>query len=214
MTRRTSSAPGRRDRSRRRGATAVLLVSLVGVGAWGAAGAASRALGLEGPGLPGLGEVVPGAGSDDVAQPAPAPTAPTKAAPGPGEQTGPATGLDPVLAERFAAAQAAAAAEGVTLTLTSGWRTPEEQQALVDEALVTYGSAEEAHRWVLPPEVSAHVAGLAIDVGPLDGATWLGERADRFGLCRTYLNEWWHFEPMPADGVCPEPHADSSWGWR
>lgn len=172
-----------------------MLVSLVGVGVWHAWGAATRALGLEGPGLPAL--RWEGPQEDAPAEPSPTPTS-----------------LDPDLADRFAAAQAAAAAEGVVLTLTSGWRTPAEQQALVDEALATYGSAEEAHRWVLPPERSAHVAGLAIDVGPMDGAAWLGENADRFGLCRTYLNEWWHFEPVPVDGVCPEPLPDSSWGWR
>jgi len=121
--------------------------------------------------------------------------------------------LDPELRRRFEAARDAAADAGVTLELTSGWRSPEEQQALVDEALATHGSAEEAHRWVLPPETSEHVAGRAIDVGPADAAGWLAENAAVHGLCRTYENEWWHFELMPADGVCPAPRPDSSWGW-
>lgn len=136
--------------------------------------------------------------------------------PAPWEEPAPApspTALDPDLAARFARAQAAAAAEGVPLTLTSGWRSPEEQQRLVDEAVAEHGSLEAAQRWVLPPETSAHVAGLAIDVGPLEGALWLAERSGEYGLCRTYDNEWWHFEPMPADGVCPAPLPDSSWGW-
>lgn len=167
-----------------------MLASVVGVGGWLAWGPATRALGLEGLGPDGI------VGRAPWSEPSPTPTA-----------------LDPELAQRFADAQAAAAAEGVTLTLTSGWRTADEQQVLVDEAVATYGSVEEAHRWVLPPEKSAHVAGLAIDVGPMDGALWLGERAAQFGLCRTYDNEWWHFEPMPADGVCPTTHPDSSWGW-
>ncbi len=165
-----------------------MLASVVGVGAWQAWGPAARALGLEAFGLEGPGT---SASWPDPQEPA----------------------LDPDLAQRFADAQAAAAAEGVPLTLTSGWRSADEQQALVDEAVVAYGSAEEAHRWVLPPELSAHVAGLAIDVGPADGARWLEERAAQFGLCRTYQNEWWHFEPVPPDGTCPEPHPDSSWGW-
>lgn len=181
--------PGARaQRRRRRTVTFLVLASVVGVGVWQAWGPGSRALGLEG--LESAAWVTP------WAEPSPTPTA-----------------LDPVLADRFAQAQAVAAAEGVTLTLTSGWRSADEQQVLVDEAVATYGSVEEAHRWVLPPEKSAHVAGLAIDVGPMDGALWLGERAADLGLCRTYDNEWWHFEPMPADGVCPVPYPDSSWGW-
>ena len=186
--------PGRTRRRRRRTVTFLVLASVVGVGAWQAWGPASRALGLEALGLEGLG--TPALRSDPPT-PSPAPTA-----------------LDPDLAQRFADAQAAAAAEGVTLTLTSGWRSADEQQRLVDDAIATYGSAEEAHRWVLPPERSAHVAGLAIDVGPVDGARWLEERAGQFGLCRTYQNEWWHFESAPPDGACPEPHVDSSWGWQ
>lgn len=125
-----------------------------------------------------------------------------------------ATGLDPELARRFAAAQKAAAADGVELTLTSGWRSAADQQVLVDQALSRYGSEREAHRWVLPPETSEHVKGLAIDVGGTPGALWLGEHALDLGLCRTYTNEVWHFELL-ADGAseCPEMHPDASWGW-
>ena len=124
-----------------------------------------------------------------------------------------ATGLDPELERRFVVAQEAAAADGVSLTLTSGWRSAADQQELVDAAVERYGSVQEAHRWVLPPERSAHVRGTAIDVGPTDGALWLGEHGFELGLCRTYANELWHFE-MLADGAerCPDPHADSSSG--
>jgi zinc D-Ala-D-Ala carboxypeptidase len=126
-----------------------------------------------------------------------------------------AHGLDPELERRFAAAQAAAAADGVALTLTSGWRSAAEQQVLVDDAVERYGSVGEARRWVLPPESSAHVQGTAVDVGPTEGALWLGEHGFELGLCRTYLNEMWHFELLP-DGAdrCPDPHLDSSGGWR
>ncbi|MBE9927798.1 M15 family metallopeptidase [Cellulosimicrobium cellulans] len=125
-----------------------------------------------------------------------------------------ATGLDPELERRFDEARAAADAEGVELTLTSGWRTAAEQEQLVEAALERYGSPEEAHRWVLPPETSEHVAGLAIDVGPTDGALWLGEHGARFGLCRTYANEMWHFEAATdPGGTCPPMHEDASHGW-
>jgi len=123
-------------------------------------------------------------------------------------------GVDPELAARFAAAQEAAAADGVVLTITSGKRSTQEQQELVDEAVTRYGSVQEAHRWVLPPGSSAHVQGLALDVGPTAGALWLGRHGLEFGLCRTYANEVWHFEMLP-DGQteCPQMHEDSSWGW-
>ncbi|WP_028051245.1 M15 family metallopeptidase [Cellulomonas sp. URHD0024] len=123
-------------------------------------------------------------------------------------------GVDAELAARFAAAQDAASKDGVVLTITSGRRSVAEQQRLVDEAVTKHGSAQEAHRWVLPPESSPHVQGLALDVGPTAGALWLGQHGVEFGLCRTYANEVWHFEKLP-DGLtqCPQMHPDSSWGW-
>lgn len=127
----------------------------------------------------------------------------------------PTAGLDADLQARFADAVADAAREGVALTLTSGWRSPADQQRLVDAAVKQHGSLEEARRWVLPPETSAHVAGRAIDVGPASGALWLEERSERYGLCRTYANEGWHFEPViEPGGTCPAMLDDSSAGWR
>jgi hypothetical protein len=124
------------------------------------------------------------------------------------------TGLDPELLRRFRAAAKAAAADGVTLTITSGWRSAAAQQRIVAADIAAYGSVTEAHRWVLPPDKSAHVRGEAIDVGPAAGATWLAAHGAAFGLCRTYANETWHFEPVIAPGgTCPAPHPDSSWGW-
>ncbi|WPF83131.1 M15 family metallopeptidase [Sanguibacter sp. 4.1] len=126
----------------------------------------------------------------------------------------PATGLDPELERRFALAVEAAAADGVTLTLTSGWRSAEDQAALVESAVERYGSLEEARRWVLPPGRSAHVAGRAIDVGPTDGALWLEQHGADLGLCRVYANELWHFEPViEPGGACPALLDDSSSGW-
>lgn len=123
-------------------------------------------------------------------------------------------GVDDELARRFTAAQEAAAYDGVVLTLTSGRRTVKEQRALVDAAVEKHGSEKEAHRWVLPPRSSAHVKGLALDVGPTSGALWLGEHGLVFGLCRTYANEIWHFEKLPADrDTCAPMHPDSSSGW-
>lgn len=136
------------------------------------------------------------------------------ALPGLTQAAGPATGLDEELRSRFDEAAADAARDGVELTLTSGWRSAADQQAIVEDTVERRGSAAEARRWVLPPESSAHVAGLAIDVGKTEGALWLGARSEQYGLCQTYANEMWHFEPViERGGTCPPMHEDSSWGW-
>lgn len=118
--------------------------------------------------------------------------------------------LLPELVDAFQRAHAAAAADGVELVITSGYRTPERQQQLFDEAVAEYGSSEEARQWVLPPGESNHVRGSAIDVGPVAAADWLQQRGAAFGLCQTYINEWWHFEHRPEweqHGRCPPPSS-------
>ncbi|MFE5290077.1 M15 family metallopeptidase [Nocardia sp. NPDC056611] len=120
-------------------------------------------------------------------------------------------GLDPRLAAAFAAAASDADAAGVTLWITSGYRTPGEQEALWEDGLQTYGSPEAARRWVLPPGESTHVTGQAIDVGPIEGAQWLEANGSHWGLCRMYDNEWWHFELATVpDGPCPARLPDAS----
>ncbi len=122
-------------------------------------------------------------------------------------------GLQPGLAAAYTQAESQAHAEGVALYINSGYRTPAEQQALWDDGVRNYGSPEEARRWVLPPNESTHVQGRAIDVGPQAGAQWLEAKGNRWGLCRIYQNEWWHFELATApDGACPALRADASEG--
>ncbi|NHC15915.1 M15 family metallopeptidase [Motilibacter deserti] len=121
--------------------------------------------------------------------------------------------LDPELTRRVDAALAAAHADGVRLEVTSGRRSAEHQQRLLDEAIEKYGSRSAATQWVLPPEDSAHVRGEAVDVGPAEGMAWLQEHGAAYGLCRRYANEPWHFEPLvEPGGRCPafEPHAVAS----
>jgi D-alanyl-D-alanine carboxypeptidase len=121
--------------------------------------------------------------------------------------------LEPALHHQVDQAIAAAAAAGVELHVTSGWRSRAEQEQLFQAAVRRYGSPEAASHWVLPPDQSAHVRGAAVDVGPRAGAQWLEQHGLQFGLCRRYDNEWWHFEPLaPAAGSsCPAraPHAGS-----
>jgi D-alanyl-D-alanine carboxypeptidase len=119
--------------------------------------------------------------------------------------------IDPALSRALGKAQVAARAAGLDLQVTSGFRSAATQQRLYDEAITKYGSPEIARRWVLPPAESAHVQGRAVDVGPPAAAQWLEKHGVRYGLCRRYLNEGWHFERLaPAIGQpCPalEPYA-------
>ena len=95
----------------------------------------------------------------------------------------------------------AAAADGVELRVASGWRSRAHQERLFADAVAKYGSPQAARRWVLPPDDSEHVQGRAVDVAPPEAAAWLDEHGVRFGLCRRYDNEPWHFERLaPAVG--------------
>jgi D-alanyl-D-alanine dipeptidase len=123
-----------------------------------------------------------------------------------------ATGLSPALVRGLARARAAARRAGIGLVVNSGYRTWARQQAWYDAAVRRYGSPRAARLWVLPPEESTHVRGLAIDVGPPATAAWLARNGARFGFCRTYANEAWHFEYRPrwvraSGGRCPAPVA-------
>ena len=118
------------------------------------------------------------------------------------------TVVHPLLLARFQAAKISAESEGVHLYITSGYRSEERQGALFAEAVEKYGSESEAAKWVLPPQYSHHPDGLALDVnypGDRQGAKWLEINGSRYGLCRVYANEWWHFEGVIAPGEdCPE----------
>jgi D-alanyl-D-alanine dipeptidase len=115
--------------------------------------------------------------------------------------------IHPLLLARFTVAQSFARADGVNLSITSGFRTLERQKMLFDREVEIRGSEREASKWVLPPQFSHHPQGLAIDVnypGDQPGAYWLERNGSRFGLCRVYANEWWHFEGVIAPGQrCP-----------
>ncbi|MBO1753133.1 M15 family metallopeptidase [Actinotalea sp. BY-33] len=120
--------------------------------------------------------------------------------------------LDPALLAALREAASVVEADGRPLHVTSGWRSAAYQQWLQEDALRTYGSAEEAARWVASAETSAHVTGDAVDVGPYATAEWLSRHGAPFGLCQVYANEVWHIElrpEAPEDG-CPELIPDAS----
>lgn len=119
--------------------------------------------------------------------------------------------LEPRLLAAIQNATSAAAADGITMTINSGWRSPQFQQQLLDDAVVTYGSLPAARRYVQTPEHSRHVTGAAVDVGGTGADHWLIANGSRFGLCQIYANELWHFE-LAADpsGFCPPLRPDAA----
>lgn len=119
--------------------------------------------------------------------------------------------LDPTLLAAVQNATSAAAAEGVTVTVTSGWRSPEFQQQLLDDAIVTYGTYAAARQYVQTPEQLRHVVGAAVDIGGPGADQWMITNGPRFGLCQIYANETWHFE-LTTDlfGSCPALLPDAA----
>jgi LAS superfamily LD-carboxypeptidase LdcB len=127
-------------------------------------------------------------------------------------QTPGVANLDPALLGALRRAEADAGADGVEFVVDSGWRSPEYQEQLFREAVLKYGSEEEAARWVATPETSAHVSGDAVDIGPSGAAAWLSEHGAEYGLCQIYSNEPWHYElrPEAIDIGCPPMYADAA----
>lgn len=120
--------------------------------------------------------------------------------------------LDPRLRAAVQDAARAAKQAHVPFWVTSGWRSRAHQQRLLDDAVRRYGSLAEALRWVSSPDTSAHVRGEAVDIGPGAADVWLEHNGSRWGLCRAFANERWHFElRTSAGGTCPAMYPDSSY---
>jgi hypothetical protein len=114
--------------------------------------------------------------------------------------------LDKALLKAVQEAARDARDDGVEFVVTSGWRSREHQQRLLDEAIKKYGSASKAREFVNTPEKSTHVSGKAVDIGPTDADDWLIRNGSAYGLCQAYANEMWHFELLTSPGgVCPDP---------
>lgn len=124
--------------------------------------------------------------------------------------------LNTTLLEALRTAATDAEETGVTFVVTSGWRSPQYQERLLQDAVGRYASEAEAARWVATAETSAHVHGDAVDVGPYAAIDWLAIHGARYGLCQVYANEAWHFEYLPeaATSGCPAMYPDPTWDPR
>ncbi|MFE2931022.1 M15 family metallopeptidase [Streptomyces sp. NPDC059278] len=101
--------------------------------------------------------------------------------------------------------------DGIEFRVTSGWRSKEHQQRLLDEGIEKYGSAEKARQFVNTPQKSTHVSGKAVDIGPTDADDWLIRNGSDYGLCQVYNNEMWHFELLTRPGgTCPAPLSNAA----
>jgi hypothetical protein len=124
--------------------------------------------------------------------------------------------LDPALLAALRQAATDAAGDGVEFLVDSGWRSPEYQEQLLQDAVSKYGSEAEAARWVATPDTSPHVSGDAVDLAPSDATAWLSEHGATYGLCQIYGNEPWHYElrPEAIDQGCPAMYADPTYDPR
>jgi LAS superfamily LD-carboxypeptidase LdcB len=124
------------------------------------------------------------------------------------------TKLTPTLRDALVRANDAAEADrAIEITLVDGWRSERYQQYLFGQAVVKYGSEQEASRWVKRGNQSQHQLGKAVDVATADAMDWLSRFGAKYGLCQVYANEAWHFElRADASGSCPPQLTDGSAG--
>jgi hypothetical protein len=109
-----------------------------------------------------------------------------------------------VTGHAFLKMQAAANAEGVRLSLTSGFRTMEEQKHLY--SCYVNGGCNNGNL-AAKPGFSNHQNGLALDVST---STWLARNASKFGFVRTVSRESWHYEYHGKDPGGPCTRGTSS----
>ena len=119
-----------------------------------------------------------------------APGATTAYASGAGEYRGPLAyrqgkPMRPDVALAFDRMVAAAARDGVSLIVVSGFRSNAEQARLF--------AAHPDPRWVAPPGKSLHRLGTELDLGPASAYAWLEAHATRFGFRQRYSWERWHW---------------------
>jgi soluble lytic murein transglycosylase-like protein len=93
--------------------------------------------------------------------------------------------MRPDVALAFDRMAAAARADGVVLTVTSGFRSDAEQARLF--------AAHPDPKWVAPPGKSLHRLGTELDLGPPGAYGWLAANAHRFGFQKRYAWEAWHY---------------------
>src|SRR5918996_101553 len=93
--------------------------------------------------------------------------------------------MRPDVAAAFDRMSAAAARDGVALTVNSGFRSDAEQAMLFAQ--------NPDPQMVAPPGHSLHRCATELDLGPPSAYAWLAANATRFGFVRRYSWEPWHY---------------------
>jgi len=101
-------------------------------------------------------------------------------------------GMRPDVAAAYDRMAAAAAADGITLIVVSGFRSDAEQAELF--------AAHPDPKWVAPPGTSLHRCATELDLGPETAYGWIDANASRFGFVQRYSWEAWHmgYDRPPA----------------
>lgn len=124
-------------------------------------------------------------------------------------------GLDPLCESQFYKLSEAAAAEGLSIYLSSGFRSYD-YQAQIYSNYVEWNGQEQADTFSARPGHSEHQSGLAIDVNQIDDtfigtpeAIWLEEHCHEFGFILRYPRgkqditgykyESWHIRYVGTD---------------
>jgi hypothetical protein len=114
--------------------------------------------------------------------------------------------MRPDVALAFDRMDRAGRADGVHLTITSGYRSDAEQAVLWNR--------HPDPRWVARPGTSLHRYGTELDLGPPSAYGWLARNAERFHFKKRYPWEPWHFGYLLNAQSSPRPHGGGGDGER
>jgi hypothetical protein len=103
-------------------------------------------------------------------------------------------GMRPDVAAAFDRMATAASGAGLTLVVSSGFRSDAEQAALF--------AAHPDPTWVAPPGHSLHRCATELDLGPETAFGWLAAHASRFGFVQRYSWEAWHYGFTAGPAPC------------
>ncbi len=93
--------------------------------------------------------------------------------------------MRPDVAQAFDRMERAARADGVSLLITSAYRSDAEQEIL--------WRRNPDPRWVARPGESLHRHGTELDLGPPAAHAWLAAHAEAFHFVQRYPHEKWHY---------------------
>jgi hypothetical protein len=93
--------------------------------------------------------------------------------------------MRPDVAEAFDRLAAAARDDGISIVITSAFRSDAEQAELWEQ--------NPDPRWVAPPGTSLHRCATELDLGPSSAYGWLAADAGKFDFVKRYSWEPWHF---------------------